>query len=149
MLHYIFDCNNIIGKSGSLSKIKIKDPQGSREQIVFLIEKFLFRKKVKASLHFDGYEKERINFKIGKIIYSNSKKADDLIKKEIAESSNPKNIIVVTSDGNLKEFAKVNSCSIIPSEEFLSGITNNKEENDEKDISGRISNDEIKKLFGV
>jgi len=150
MNHYIIDGNNVIGKIASLKKLQQKDKQGSREKLVFMIDNFLHDKKVKCTIHFDGFEQVPIKANQCKVIYSNNKTADDKIKIQIEQTKNRKNLTVVTSDNNLKEFARVCSCEVLKSEDFGKMIRH-RSANDEQKIIDEMKNniDEFKKLFGA
>jgi len=148
MKHYIIDGNNLIGKIGSLSKLQKKDKQRAREQVAFLIQQYFQNKKVSVSLHFDGYPAQSIKFYNGKIIYSANKTADEKIKEEIEEAKNRQNIIVVSSDNNIKEFARVCGCEILSSEKFGELITQTKTVDEEKpQINSPSDIEEFKRLF--
>ena len=85
-----------------------------------------------------------------KIVYSENQTADERIKKQIAQSKSPRNIIVVTSDSNISQFAKVCSSNVILSEIFAAEIRKNNFEEDEQSKIKAIDNvDEFKKLFGI
>ncbi|MCF8355638.1 MAG: NYN domain-containing protein [Melioribacteraceae bacterium] len=148
MKKIIIDGNNLIGKIPELFMLQKSDGQSSREKLVFLLDRYFARKKVKVSLHFDGYVNLPIRSSKMKIYYSDSRQADDFIRREIDQSNNPKLLLIVTSDLNLLEYAKVNSCERMKSEELLLKI-NQAEDDDEKKKIESINNEEIKKLFGV
>ncbi|MCB0732901.1 MAG: hypothetical protein KDC88_17910, partial [Ignavibacteriae bacterium] len=69
------------------------------------------------------------------------------IKKEIDHSKNPKVIAIVSSDHSVMQYAKVNSCTALKSEEFARNLKKRKKGNSEEEIAKSISNDEIIKLF--
>jgi len=149
MKHYIIDGNNLIGKINSIQKMQQKNKQGSREKLAFMIENYFHDKKAKVTIHFDGFKNLPIKLNYANIVYSDGKSADDKIKKQIELANNRKNLVVITSDNNIREFARVCSCSKIKSEEFAKMIQNKKQE-DEKDIIEKmnINSDEWEKLFG-
>lgn len=150
MKHYIIDGNNLIGKDKFLNQIQKKNKQQSRGKLVFLISRYLNQKKVTVSLHFDGFENERITVSGIKIKYSEKSSADEKIKQEIERSKNPKNIILVTSDSNLAEFGRVCSCQVIKSEEFIRLLNLSNSKNEEQlRIDSLKDSDEFKKLFGI
>lgn len=150
MLTYIIDGNNLIGKISALMSLQKKDKQASREKLVFMLDRYFSTKKTKVVLHFDGYSNVGINSSKMKIVYSENLTADDRIKKQISQSKNPRNFVVITSDSNLAQFAKVCSCKVISSEEFAAQIQKNNSEADEQAKINLINNvDEFKKLFGV
>ena len=146
---YIIDGNNLIGKVKSLWAIQQKDKQLSRLKLVKLLDQYFSIKKVKVSLHLDGFENDVIPSSQIKLFYSNNKTADSQIKNEINNSKNPKVIAVVSSDHNLQDYARVNSCTIIKSEDFAKQMNDSKKKSDEDTIIKSIDDDEIKKLFGV
>ncbi len=148
MKHYIIDGNNLIGKINFLHKIQQKDKQRSREQIAFMIDNYFHDKNAKVTIHFDGYKNLPIKLNNAKIVYSDSENADDNIKNQIELAKNRKNLVVITSDNNIQEFARVCSCLIIKSEEFAKTIRSKKQD-DEKDIIEKMKNDveEWRELF--
>lgn len=150
MKHYIIDGNNLIGKIKSLKRVQQRDRQGSREKLSYLIDNYFHNRKAKVTLHFDGYEQEILRPNYSKIIYSENEIADDKIKKQIENSSNRKNLIVVTSDGNLTEFARVCSCTVIRSEDFAEALQSRKFDEENEKIK-RLENQEgeFRNLFGV
>ncbi|MGB5287609.1 MAG: NYN domain-containing protein, partial [Ignavibacteriaceae bacterium] len=102
------------------------------------------------TMHFDGHLNEAIKVSGIKIKYSGGKTADDKIKIEIEKSKNPKNIIVVTSDNNVAEFARVCRCQVIKSEEFSKKLFTRSSSDDEQSRIEEINNsEEFKKLFGA
>ncbi len=150
MNKFIIDGNNLIGKIRPLQKLQNNDKQSAREKLAFLVESYFRGKKVKVSLHFDGYQNIPIKIASAKIIYSENKTADDRIKSEISAAKNPKLITLVTSDNNLKEFARVCSASVISSDEFAEEL-NRRNEKDEEEQRIRAINsvEEFKKIFNV
>jgi predicted RNA-binding protein with PIN domain len=148
MKHYIIDGNNLIGKINFLHKMQQKDKQHSREKLAFMIDNYFQEKKVKVSIHFDGFKNLPINLNQAKIVYSDDESADDKIKNQIELSNNRKNLVVISSDNNIQEFARVCSCLIIKAEEFARTIQSKKQD-DEKDIIEKMNNnlDEWEKLF--
>jgi len=148
MKHYIIDGNNLIGKINFLHKIQQKNKQRSREKLAFMIDNYFHEKNAKVTIHFDGFKNLPIKLNQAKIIYSDSKSADDMIKNQIELANNRKNLVVITSDNNIQEFARVCSCLIIKSEEFARTILSKKQD-DEKDIIEKMKNDveEWRELF--
>jgi predicted RNA-binding protein with PIN domain len=150
MKNFIIDGNNLIGKINSIHRLQKKDKQHSRVKLAFLIDNYFQGKNAKVTIHFDGYEQQPIKLVNCNITYSQNRIADEKIKQQIESSSNPKNILVVTSDNNLIEFARVCSCSLQKSEDFADKLKE-KESDDEEERINRMSNnyDEFKRLFGV
>ncbi len=150
MQKFIIDGNNLIGKIKELYRLQQKDKQAARERLAIIIERYFSRKKVKISLHFDGFQNTPIKISCAKIYYSDNKTADEKIKAEISASKNPRNLTLITSDNNLKEFARVCSASVISSDEFAAEIKKGKDR-DEEEIRIKSINDveEFKKIFNA
>lgn len=148
MKTYIIDGNNLIGKVKSLQNLQQRLKDQSRKNLVKILDKYFSDKNYKVSLHLDGYENEPIASAKIKIIYSQNHSADSRIINEINSSKNPKLLAVVSSDSKIYEYAKVNSCEAIKSEDFAK-IIRHKKNNSEENIQKSISDNEIKKIFGV
>lgn len=150
MNHYIIDGNNLIGKIKNLKRLHRKDKVRSAEQLAFILSRYFGKKKVKVSLHFDGFQSEAIKATGLKIIHSGKITADEKIKTEISKSKNPKNIYLITSDNNLAEFGRVCSCRVKRSEEFSKQLnSSDKTDEEQTKIDEMKNSDEFKKLFGV
>jgi predicted RNA-binding protein with PIN domain len=148
--HYIVDGNNLIGKIHFIKKLQRSDRQASRVKVSFLLGRYFNKRKASVSLHFDGHPGESIIVSGIKIKYSENRTADDRIKKEIERSKNPKNIIVVTSDNNVAEFAKVCSCQVIKCEDFSKKLLSSSSADEEKMRIDELNDpEEFKRLFGA
>jgi len=143
---YIIDGNNLIGKIPELHGL---DKQELRAKLAFILERYFYNKKVKVSLHFDGFVNAQIRARGLKIIYSENRIADDKIRDEISHAKNPKLITLVSSDNALRDFAKKNSCTIINSEEFNREMNKPANVNDEEKLIKGIDIEEMKRLFGI
>jgi predicted RNA-binding protein with PIN domain len=146
---YIIDGNNLIGKIPKLWAMQKKDKQSSREGLVFQLERYFYQKKIKVSLHFDGHQNGHLKGSGIKIIYSENTNADNKIKDEISYSDNPKLITVISSDFNVLDFARVNSCTTKKSEAFAREMNKKDDVEDEERLTKGIDNNEMKRLFGI
>jgi len=147
MRYYIIDGNNLIHKIPALKNLQQKDKQLSREKIALMIDRFFISKNVKVEIVFDGFPNEAINTSKARIYYSEKEKADNLIRRKIEFSDNPKLITIVSSDTDITNLARKCSCKIIASENFAKEIQSNKNKDEEIEKTKSISNDEIRKLF--
>lgn len=148
MKTYIIDGNNLIGKVKSLQNLQQKLKDQSRKNLVKILDKYFSDKNYKISLHFDGYENEPVVSSKIKIYYSQNHSADSKIIKEIDSSKNPKLLTIISSDSKIYDYAKVNSCEAIKSEDFAK-IIRYKKNISEENIQKSISDNEIKKMFGL
>ena len=150
MKSYLIDGNNLIGKINSIKKIQDKDKQSARERLVMLIEQYFNTRKGKVFLHFDGFQNTPLSLSKGVIIYSEKSKADKKIKEQIEISKNSKNLIVISSDHEIQNFARVCSCDVVTSEEFAKELTSKKNINEEERRIKSIDDvEEFKKLFNA
>jgi predicted RNA-binding protein with PIN domain len=148
MVHYIIDGNNVIGKVPELFKLQKSDKQRSREQLVYLLQRYFHNKKINLTLHFDGFANIPLPLSKGKIIYSENKTADSLIKENIERIKNRKNIILVTSDNELKNFGKACGCTIVSSKDFGKVLTKGSSIDEEKLRTEEINDvEEWKRIF--
>ncbi len=150
MKKYIIDGNNLIGKIKPLSDVQKKDKQASREKLAHLVDRYFTNKQVEVILNFDGFANQIINVTKTKLVYSDNRSADEKIKKQIEAESNKRNIVVISSDNNVREFAKVCGCEVILSENFGKEITKSQKTDDEElRIKAMDDIDSFKKMFGV
>lgn len=150
MKKYIIDGNNLIGKIRTLSALQAKDKQASREKLAFIVERYFAGKKVEVNLHFDGFANQKISTSKIKLFFSNELSADEKIKKQIGSVKNNRNTMVVSSDNNIKDFAKICGCTIVLSEDFGKEITKSKNTDDEETRIQEINDvDTFKKIFKV
>lgn len=157
MKEYLIDGNNLIGKVPNLQSLQKKDKESARERLVFFVERYFHSRKIKVTIYFDGYRNRGIKTNGINVKYSDSKTADELIKKDISISKNPRNLVVVSSDNEIAGFARVCASEVMLSEQFYataekeSGGSNHNEiklENEKIDEMSK-SNREFVKLFGV
>jgi len=111
----------------------------------FLIN-FLRSYKRKFIIVFDGRE-EFPNYPIENVIFTKGKSADDYIKEFIRNYKNPSEIIVVSNDKSIVNYAKMLKVKTISTSEFLKE-RKNKEIREEKINSDEITK-EIMKEWGL
>lgn len=146
---YFIDGNNVIGKIKALAHDPANPKQETRVKLAFMLERFFVSRKAKVVLFFDGFPNEPIRAGKIKIVYSKKGSADSLIKDSIDNSKNPKLITVVSSDFSVYQYARKSSCLALKSEEFIKEMEKDGHSEGEEDKIKNISNDEMKKLFGL
>jgi len=150
MKKYIIDGNNLIGKIRSLVVLQRKDKQAPREKLAHLVERYFSNKKVEVILNFDGFANQKISVSKIKLVYSDKISADEKIKKQIEAERNKRNVVVISSDNNVREFAQVCGCEIISSEDFGKEIAKSPNADDEDSrIKAMDDINTFKKLFDV
>ena len=141
MIHYIIDGNNLIGKIKTVKDLQNKNKQASRESLVSILTRYFAGKKVKLTLHFDGYPNGTIPFIKGRIVYSEKHNSDYMIKEEIDHSKNPKLLTIVSSDHGLINYARANSCAVMKSEALKNEIFKALEKNEEAEKVRQLENE--------
>jgi predicted RNA-binding protein with PIN domain len=146
---YIIDGNNLIG---SCSGISLEDPQ-ARPKLIHIIRRFQENRNNNIIIVFDGVpgngvHREEVSPKLCVRYPLNGSSADEEIKQILEGFDCFKDVILVTSDRELREFAKKKGAKIINSIEFyfqlkrVSRISGMKEET-EKRIDARLSDQEV------
>jgi predicted RNA-binding protein with PIN domain len=117
---YLIDGNNLIGH---LPYLELSDPQ-SKRRLVAQLYVFQSVKRTKIILVFDGspdFELGGKNFNAKKFLIlfpEREQTADTLIKEWIEKQTDKKHLQVVSSDGEIKKFARMNGTRVLTCEEF-------------------------------
>lgn len=146
---YIIDGNNLIGSSPD---ILINDPE-ARSKLIHILKKYQENRKNNVVVVFDGepengVQREDIGAKFCVRYPQNGSCADDEIKRILDKFNYFKDVTLVTSDRDLKAFAKKKGAKTINSIEFyfqlkrISHIFGKKEES-RKRIEAALSDREV------
>ncbi len=152
---YIIDGNNLIGCAPDLS---LADPE-ARGKIVSIIRKFQESKNTKVTVFFDGEPQgsERlnpINSKLMVVYPRYGLSADDEIKKILENYQHVKETILVTTDRELKNFAKEMGIRTINSIEFYYtlkkiSVSHGRKEETLKRVNTRVSQNEVEQWLKI
>lgn len=121
MKHYILDAYNIIHKSQFLRTKLSVTAEIAIASLIEAVKAYLTKyASYKATIIIDGTSKFVFE-STGKlkIILSNSKTADELIKELVKSKEGDKSAVVVSSDREVANFAKAYAVSSISSEDFI------------------------------
>jgi len=152
---YIIDGDNVIGSSPDISL----EDEKSRLKLIYIIRKFQENKKNNVTIVFDGVpeggvQREDISEKFCVLYPPAGSSADDEIKRILDSYSYFKDVIVVTSDRELRNFAKKKGAKIVNSIEFyfqlkrISRIHGKKEETDKR-IDAQLSDIEVEQWMKI
>jgi predicted RNA-binding protein with PIN domain len=152
---YIIDGDNVIGSSPDIS---LEDPK-ARPKLIYIIRKFQENKKNKVTIVFDGMpesgvQREDISEKFCIRYPLPGSSADDEIKRILNGFHYFKDVILVTSDRDLRTFAKKKGARLINSIEFyfelkrVSRIHGKKEET-KKRIDTQLSDTEVEQWMKI
>ncbi len=117
---YLIDGNNLIGHS---SPAELRDPQ-SKFRLVSKLQRFQRQKKTRVLVVFDGNpDPDFIDAKYRKKKFSVifppfDQNADEVIKKIISKQTDLRRFFVVSSDREIKDFARVKGAKPLSCKEF-------------------------------
>jgi len=152
---YIIDGNNLIGSAPDFS---LADPE-ARVKIVSLVRKFQESKNAKVTLVFDGEPRgselrSPINAKLTVVYPRYGLTADDEIKRILDNYQQLKEIVLVTTDRELKKYAREKGARTINSIEFYFTLKKNllcqgKKEETLKRVNTRVSQNEVEQWLKI
>jgi predicted RNA-binding protein with PIN domain len=146
---YIIDGDNLIGSSPDIA---LEDPE-ARSKLVHIIRTFQENRNNKVTVVFDGepvhgVHREDFGSKFSVRYPVNGSSADDEIKEILGSFNHFKDVVLVTSDRELKTFARKKGARTINSIEFyfelkrISHISGKVEES-RKRIDAQLSDREV------
>jgi predicted RNA-binding protein with PIN domain len=152
---YIIDGNNLIGCAPDFS---LADPE-SRGKMVSIIRKFQESKNTKITVVFDGEPqgselRNPINFKLTVVYPRYGLSADDEIKKILENYRHAKETVLVTTDRELKSFAKEKGVRTMNSIEFYfilkkTFVSQGRKEETLKRVNTRVSKNEVEQWLKI
>lgn len=152
---YIIDGNNLIG---SFSDIDIEDPE-ARRKLIEILRKFQENKKSNIIIVFDGQpdaysHKQPLSERLTVVYPKYGNSADDEIKKILNSYTYFKDVVLVSSDRELKSFARKKGAKVVNSTEFhyelkRSYRAQGRKEDVIKRIHTSLSNSEVDKWMNI
>ncbi len=152
--HYIIDGYNVIHAIPSLKKTLLHDAVSARELLIHSVGQLTHTKKFRSTIVFDGTApqstpKQSAHAPVH-VLFSFPLTADAKMKQMIEHSKNRTLLVIITSDREILNFAKVCSCQTHPSTHFanlLSGANDTVTEKSDAPLS-KSQIDEWLKIFG-
>ncbi len=152
---YIIDGNNLIGCAPDFS---LGDPE-ARAKMVAIIRKFQESRNTKVTVVFDGEPQgsERhnpINSKLTVVYPRYGLSADDEIKGMLENGQHAKEMVLVTTDRELKSFAKEKGVRTVNSIEFYftlkkAFVSQGRKEETLKRVNTRVSKSEVEQWLKI
>lgn len=124
MKTYIIDLFNLIHKDNEIKQLFKTDMNNGINAMAAKISIFAAKYtsyKFKLILDGSNYSVSKYSHNI-KFVESDHKTADTVIKENISKIKNTSNTIVVSSDTEVYNYARVHACTALLSEEFLNKI---------------------------
>ncbi|MFA6541720.1 MAG: NYN domain-containing protein [Bacteroidota bacterium] len=153
MQHFIVDGYNVIHSIPSLRNLLLRDAEGAREQLIYAIARLSTTRKFRCTVVFDGAAPELHRPSPHApihVVYSFPISADDKIKELITKAINRTLLVVISSDREIINFAKVCSCQTHTSKHFVNLLHEDEDLSTEKSDSS-LSPSQIAewlKIFG-
>ncbi len=152
---YIIDGNNLIGCAPEFS---LSDPE-ARGKMISLVRKFQESKNTKVTLVFDGEPQgselhNPINSKLTVVYPRYGLSADDEIKRILENYQYVKEAVLVTTDRELKTFAKEKGVRTVNSIEFYytlkkAFVSQGRKEETLKRVNTRVSQNEVEQWLKI
>ncbi len=155
MQHFLIDGYNVIHAIPALKKLLAQDSDSAREQLIHLISKLTIKRKFRCTVVFDGDQpKSRIKHSSHApihVVYSSPQSADAKIKQMIEHSKNRSLLVIISSDREILNFARVCACTTHTSKHFANLLfaeeTSDGEEKDSSTLSKSQVNEWLR-IFG-
>ncbi len=152
--HYIIDGYNLLHEIPSLKKLLSHDAAAAREQLIDMIARLTMKKKSRCTIVFDGAKPHAGNFPASNtpihVAYSFPISADEKIREMIEKSKSRTSLVIVTSDHEILNFARVCSCTTHTSKYFRQLLFEEPDNGEEKEQMS-LSKEQVKewlKIFG-
>ncbi|MBN2347152.1 MAG: NYN domain-containing protein [Candidatus Aminicenantes bacterium] len=152
---YIIDGNNLIGCAPEFS---LGDPE-ARGKMITLVKRFQESKNTKVTLVFDGEPqggdaRQPINSKLTVAYPRIGLSADDEIKRILEKYQHVKETVLVTTDRELKSFAKEKGVRTVNSIEFFYtlkkvSVSQGHKEETLKRVNARVSQSEVEQWLKI
>jgi predicted RNA-binding protein with PIN domain len=154
MDHYLVDGYNVIHSIPALKKMLAHDPYAARETFIQYVSTLTHKRTFRCTLVFDGDQqpdapKKTLHAPVH-VVFSFPVSADDKIREIISNSSKRNELVVITSDKAILDFARVCSCRTHTSRHFANLILSNEEITTEKEELplSKSQIDEWLRIFG-
>jgi predicted RNA-binding protein with PIN domain len=125
MQEILIDGYNLLYSTDIVSDIHA-DLESKRNELLRKLQNFAIKKQSKILVVFDAKENiygGKMPLTYVKVIFSPpGKLADDIICAKIRKSKNPKNLIVVSSDNQIRRTARAHSATSVTSQEFANQL---------------------------
>jgi predicted RNA-binding protein with PIN domain len=151
--HYIIDGYNLIHAIPSLKKLLVRDAIQAREQLIDHVARLTHRKKFRGTIVFDGVRPDG-DFTASRapihVVYAAPLTADDKIKALIEHAPNRAWLVIISSDHEILNFARVCACTTHTSKYFANMLFDTDTAGEEKEQSSlsKTQVDEWLRLFG-
>ncbi len=151
MITYILDGHNILHLHPALRNVLQKDHAGAKEKLLAMLSGFAQSGRKKIIVVFDGVSDGEIGSgnSLSVLYADRGKNADMKIKDLINRSGNPKLLCVVSNDNEVINYAKINSCSTLTTNEFFEQLGKGRNISNEEKPSGVISEGEMKEWMDL
>ncbi|MFA6468563.1 MAG: NYN domain-containing protein [Bacteroidota bacterium] len=155
MQHVIIDGYNLIHAVPALKRTLLHDAESARELLIHSVSMLTIRNKFRSTIVFDGMKQEdstshKKSHAPVHVLYSYPLSADTKINQMIEQSKSRSQLIIVTSDREILNFARTCSCQTHTSRYFTRMLVDNSDTISEKSESSLspFQIDEWLKIFG-
>jgi predicted RNA-binding protein with PIN domain len=119
----VIDGYNLIFHFPDLRKWMERDLEGARNELIRRVGSYAFSKRCEFILVFDGDSRhsqvQSVKSNVKVLFSRHPEKADTLIKRLIDQQSKKKRLLIVTSDTEIANYAKLYGCSVQAARHFV------------------------------
>ncbi len=152
--HYIIDGYNLLHEILPLKKLLSHDAVAAREQLIDMIARLTMKRKLRCTIVFDGAKPHAGNFPASNtpihVVHAFPVSADEKIREMIEKSKSRTSLVIVSSDHEILNFARVCSCTTHTSKYFKQMLFEEPDHGEEKEQVS-LSKAQVKewlKIFG-
>lgn len=116
MTTYLIDAYNVLHRLTSFRSQLVKTPEAARSSLVQQC-RLIAARKARVIVVFDGSGQIKSTGSV-RVVFSGKASADQLIKKLIDEQKHRRDVVVVSSDAEVQQYAKISSCRFMAAEAF-------------------------------
>jgi predicted RNA-binding protein with PIN domain len=152
--HYIIDGYNLLHAIPALKKTLAHNAETARELLIYSVAQLTHRKKFRCTIVFDGTAPQNTSKQSSHapvhVLFSSPLTADAKIKQMIEHSKQRTLLVIISSDREILNFAKVCSCPTHTSNHFANLLTDTSDSVTEKSEIPLTKSqiDEWLKIFG-
>ena len=136
--HYIIDGYNVLHRIETFRIQMVQSLEKGRSALITRVSAFQARHRADVTVVFDGDHLSGVQPSAAGLVriqYSRSpRKADDVIKRLIDQSSHKSDMTVVSSDMEVMHYAKASGCRTLSSEQFFSMLSAKAKQDNDPDL---------------
>ncbi len=149
----IIDGYNLIFQIPELRRLIERDLESARERFLDSLSFYAIKKQADYTVVFDGDGQDRLETRRRqgvRVLFSKPPlKADPVIKRMLSEKKSDEDMVVVTSDVEISNYARICGVKVEMSQKFAKDMTAEPESEVEKKFDHRLSESEMEEWMAL